>query len=162
MKWVKRMQCWRHPRGLGPCRVCISCNCDDMMILNWPWINTSRCLLPSPLSKTTSWDQYAYMCPSSSKPPTGTLETYMCASFCSYLEFFWHNIVIINIPSKNVTEICVMCVYVCVSPGSFKSSLSSLPEAEELYQKRVLTITGICIALLVVGIMCVVAYCKTK
>ena len=36
------------------------------------------------------------------------------------------------------------------------------PEAEELYQKRVLTITGICIALLVVGIMCVVAYCKTK
>ncbi|XP_075266990.1 pro-neuregulin-1, membrane-bound isoform isoform X3 [Opisthocomus hoazin] len=35
-------------------------------------------------------------------------------------------------------------------------------EAEELYQKRVLTITGICVALLVVGIMCVVAYCKTK
>ncbi|CAI5796700.1 pro-neuregulin-1, membrane-bound isoform isoform X5 [Podarcis lilfordi] len=40
---------------------------------------------------------------------------------------------------------------------------SQYPEkAEELYQKRVLTITGICIALLVVGIMCVVAYCKTK
>ncbi|CAL9682589.1 unnamed protein product [Knipowitschia caucasica] len=35
-------------------------------------------------------------------------------------------------------------------------------EAEELYQKRILTITGICIALLVVGIMCVVAYCRTK
>ncbi|KAL4617622.1 pro-neuregulin-1, membrane-bound isoform isoform X5 [Arapaima gigas] len=35
-------------------------------------------------------------------------------------------------------------------------------QAEELYQKRVLTITGICFALLVVGIMCVVAYCKTK
>ncbi|KAM6035401.1 pro-neuregulin-1, membrane-bound isoform 5-T6 [Theristicus caerulescens] len=35
-------------------------------------------------------------------------------------------------------------------------------KAEELYQKRMLTITGICIALLVVGIMCVVAYCKTK
>ncbi|XP_053331941.1 pro-neuregulin-1, membrane-bound isoform isoform X8 [Clarias gariepinus] len=35
-------------------------------------------------------------------------------------------------------------------------------QAEELYQKRLLTITGICIALLVVGIMCVVAYCKTK
>ncbi|XP_032431867.1 neuregulin 2a isoform X1 [Xiphophorus hellerii] len=35
-------------------------------------------------------------------------------------------------------------------------------EAEELYQKRVLTITGICVALLVVGILCVVAYCKTK
>ncbi|XP_051971486.1 pro-neuregulin-1, membrane-bound isoform-like isoform X3 [Xyrauchen texanus] len=35
-------------------------------------------------------------------------------------------------------------------------------QAEELYQKRVLTITGICIALLVVGILCVVAYCKTK
>ncbi|XP_074545765.1 pro-neuregulin-1, membrane-bound isoform isoform X2 [Halichoeres trimaculatus] len=33
---------------------------------------------------------------------------------------------------------------------------------EELYQKRILTISGICIALLVVGIMCVVAYCKTK
>uniref|UniRef100_A0A672LIG1 Pro-neuregulin-1, membrane-bound isoform-like n=1 Tax=Sinocyclocheilus grahami TaxID=75366 RepID=A0A672LIG1_SINGR len=46
--------------------------------------------------------------------------------------------------------------------ASFYSTLSSLPEAEELYQKRVLTITGICIALLVVGIMCVVAYCKTK
>lgn len=37
-----------------------------------------------------------------------------------------------------------------------------LTEAEELYQKRVLTITGICVALLVVGILCVVAYCKTK
>uniref|UniRef100_A0A3B4B3J8 Uncharacterized protein n=1 Tax=Periophthalmus magnuspinnatus TaxID=409849 RepID=A0A3B4B3J8_9GOBI len=35
-------------------------------------------------------------------------------------------------------------------------------QAEELYQKRVLTITGICVALLVVGIVCVVAYCKTK
>ncbi|XP_050835687.1 pro-neuregulin-2, membrane-bound isoform isoform X3 [Serinus canaria] len=35
-------------------------------------------------------------------------------------------------------------------------------KAEELYQKRVLTITGICVALLVVGIVCVVAYCKTK
>ncbi|XP_061090841.1 pro-neuregulin-2, membrane-bound isoform-like isoform X3 [Conger conger] len=35
-------------------------------------------------------------------------------------------------------------------------------EAEELYKKRVLTITGICVALLVVGIVCVVAYCKTK
>lgn len=31
-----------------------------------------------------------------------------------------------------------------------------------VYQKRVLTITGICVALLVVGIVCVVAYCKTK
>ncbi|XP_066572474.1 pro-neuregulin-2, membrane-bound isoform isoform X2 [Amia ocellicauda] len=35
-------------------------------------------------------------------------------------------------------------------------------KAEELYQKRVLTITGICVALLIVGIVCVVAYCKTK
>ncbi|CAJ1058348.1 neuregulin 2b isoform X4 [Xyrichtys novacula] len=35
-------------------------------------------------------------------------------------------------------------------------------EAEELYQRRVLTITGICVALLVIGIVCVVAYCKTK
>ncbi|XP_035263563.1 pro-neuregulin-2, membrane-bound isoform-like isoform X3 [Anguilla anguilla] len=35
-------------------------------------------------------------------------------------------------------------------------------KAEELYKKRVLTITGICVALLVVGIVCVVAYCKTK
>ncbi|XP_061754491.1 neuregulin 2a isoform X6 [Nerophis ophidion] len=35
-------------------------------------------------------------------------------------------------------------------------------KAEELYQKRVLTITGICVALLLVGIVCVVAYCKTK
>ncbi|KAM3846016.1 pro-neuregulin-1, membrane-bound isoform 5-T5 [Vipera latastei] len=40
--------------------------------------------------------------------------------------------------------------------------VNSSSQAEELYQKRVLTITGICIALLVVGIMCVVAYCKTK
>lgn len=41
-------------------------------------------------------------------------------------------------------------------------SCSAPAEAEELYQKRVLTITGICVALLVVGIVCVVAYCKTK
>ncbi|XP_049594420.1 pro-neuregulin-1, membrane-bound isoform isoform X6 [Syngnathus scovelli] len=40
--------------------------------------------------------------------------------------------------------------------------VSKPKQAEELYQKRILTITGICIALLVVGIMCVVAYCKTK
>lgn len=47
--------------------------------------------------------------------------------------------------------------------GTFADVCSRpFPEAEELYQKRVLTITGICIALLVVGIMCVVAYCKTK
>lgn len=48
------------------------------------------------------------------------------------------------------------CECVCVSVGV------ALTEAEELYQKRVLTITGICVALLVVGIVCVVAYCKTK
>ncbi|XP_072302296.1 neuregulin 2a isoform X2 [Eucyclogobius newberryi] len=42
------------------------------------------------------------------------------------------------------------------------SSDNSSKKAEELYQKRVLTITGICVALLVVGIVCVVAYCKTK
>ncbi|XP_027880493.1 pro-neuregulin-1, membrane-bound isoform isoform X1 [Xiphophorus couchianus] len=40
--------------------------------------------------------------------------------------------------------------------------VSDPKQAEELYQKRILTITGICIALLVVGIMCVVAYCKTN
>lgn len=45
-------------------------------------------------------------------------------------------------------------------PGSLIFPASA--EAEELYQKRVLTITGICVALLVVGIVCVVAYCKTK
>uniref|UniRef100_A0A3Q4GC14 Neuregulin 1 n=1 Tax=Neolamprologus brichardi TaxID=32507 RepID=A0A3Q4GC14_NEOBR len=43
-----------------------------------------------------------------------------------------------------------------------KNGCPFFSEAEELYQKRILTITGICIALLVVGIMCVVAYCKTK
>lgn len=50
----------------------------------------------------------------------------------------------------------VVCVCVCALVGVM------LTEAEELYQKRVLTITGICVALLVVGIVCVVAYCKTK
>ncbi|XP_073777213.1 neuregulin 2b isoform X4 [Danio rerio] len=42
------------------------------------------------------------------------------------------------------------------------SVMAGFYKAEELYQKRVLTITGICVALLVVGIVCVVAYCKTK
>ncbi|KAM6035399.1 pro-neuregulin-1, membrane-bound isoform 3-T4 [Theristicus caerulescens] len=46
--------------------------------------------------------------------------------------------------------------------ASFYKHLGIEFMAEELYQKRMLTITGICIALLVVGIMCVVAYCKTK
>ncbi|XP_064452060.1 pro-neuregulin-2, membrane-bound isoform isoform X3 [Mirounga angustirostris] len=41
-------------------------------------------------------------------------------------------------------------------------AMVNFSKAEELYQKRVLTITGICVALLVVGIVCVVAYCKTK
>lgn len=49
--------------------------------------------------------------------------------------------------------VCELCASACV--------LSST-EAEEVYQRRVLTITGICVALLVVGIVCVVAYCKTK
>ncbi|XP_051514312.1 pro-neuregulin-2, membrane-bound isoform-like isoform X2 [Myxocyprinus asiaticus] len=42
------------------------------------------------------------------------------------------------------------------------SVMAGFYKAEELYQKRVLTITGICVALLIVGILCVVAYCKTK
>ncbi|XP_016377564.1 pro-neuregulin-1, membrane-bound isoform isoform X2 [Sinocyclocheilus rhinocerous] len=46
--------------------------------------------------------------------------------------------------------------------ASFYKHLGIEFMAEELYQKRVLTITGICIALLVVGIMCVVACFKTK
>ncbi|XP_072351511.1 pro-neuregulin-1, membrane-bound isoform isoform X3 [Scyliorhinus torazame] len=56
----------------------------------------------------------------------------------------------------------------CQCPNEFTGDrcqnyvMASFYKAEELYQKRVLTITGICIALLVVGIMCVVAYCKTK
>ncbi|KAK2508299.1 hypothetical protein MC885_002522, partial [Smutsia gigantea] len=45
---------------------------------------------------------------------------------------------------------------------SCRLTCAASAEAEELYQKRVLTITGICVALLVVGIVCVVAYCKTK
>ncbi|XP_063311891.1 pro-neuregulin-1, membrane-bound isoform isoform X3 [Pelobates fuscus] len=60
--------------------------------------------------------------------------------------------------------------YLCKCPPGFSGARCTATEpmrvraekAEELYQKRVLTITGICIALLVVGIMCVVAYCKTK
>uniref|UniRef100_A0A673VTP7 Neuregulin 2b n=1 Tax=Salmo trutta TaxID=8032 RepID=A0A673VTP7_SALTR len=65
----------------------------------------------------------------------------------------------------------------CVNGGDLSgpqrgASLQTLPlqffkpklfeNAEELYQRRVLTITGICVALLVVGMVCVVAYCKTK
>ncbi|XP_066507529.1 pro-neuregulin-1, membrane-bound isoform isoform X2 [Hoplias malabaricus] len=58
--------------------------------------------------------------------------------------------------------------HLCRCPNDFTGErcqtyvTPSFYKAEELYQKRVLTITGICIALLVVGIMCVVAYCKTK
>lgn len=57
----------------------------------------------------------------------------------------------------NVAPLPSWCERVCVFVGAMM-----LTEAEELYQKRVLTITGICVALLVVGIVCVVAYCKTK
>nr|XP_033488984.1 pro-neuregulin-2, membrane-bound isoform-like isoform X2 [Epinephelus lanceolatus] len=49
-----------------------------------------------------------------------------------------------------------------VMAGFYKMRSSKYSKAEELYQRRVLTITGICVALLVVGIVCVVAYCKTK
>uniref|UniRef100_A0A667Z372 Neuregulin 2b n=1 Tax=Myripristis murdjan TaxID=586833 RepID=A0A667Z372_9TELE len=49
-----------------------------------------------------------------------------------------------------------------VMAGFYKLLGIEFMEAEELYQRRVLTITGICVALLVVGIVCVVAYCKTK
>ncbi|XP_039904518.1 pro-neuregulin-1, membrane-bound isoform isoform X3 [Simochromis diagramma] len=58
--------------------------------------------------------------------------------------------------------------FLCRCPVEFTGDrcqnyvMASFYKAEELYQKRILTITGICIALLVVGIMCVVAYCKTK
>uniref|UniRef100_A0A8C3SYQ3 Neuregulin 2 n=1 Tax=Chelydra serpentina TaxID=8475 RepID=A0A8C3SYQ3_CHESE len=61
------------------------------------------------------------------------------------------------------------CCYLCVQNTLFSLEyifnyyiFLTFAEAEELYQKRVLTITGICVALLVVGIVCVVAYCKTK
>uniref|UniRef100_A0A4W4H1L1 Uncharacterized protein n=1 Tax=Electrophorus electricus TaxID=8005 RepID=A0A4W4H1L1_ELEEL len=51
----------------------------------------------------------------------------------------------------------------CLQPEPLRLHMPKPNEkAEELYQKRVLTITGICVALLVVGIVCVVAYCKTK
>ncbi|XP_046723527.1 neuregulin 2a isoform X4 [Silurus meridionalis] len=51
----------------------------------------------------------------------------------------------------------------CLQPEPLRLRMPKPTEkAEELYQKRVLTITGICVALLVVGIVCVVAYCKTK
>uniref|UniRef100_A0A3Q4M1R4 Neuregulin 1 n=1 Tax=Neolamprologus brichardi TaxID=32507 RepID=A0A3Q4M1R4_NEOBR len=59
-------------------------------------------------------------------------------------------------------------IKICKCPVEFTGDrcqnyvMASFYKAEELYQKRILTITGICIALLVVGIMCVVAYCKTK
>uniref|UniRef100_A0A673AIW1 Neuregulin 1 n=1 Tax=Sphaeramia orbicularis TaxID=375764 RepID=A0A673AIW1_9TELE len=58
--------------------------------------------------------------------------------------------------------------FLCRCPNEFTGDrcqnyvMASFYKAEELYQKRILTIAGICIALLVVGIMCVVAYCKTK
>ncbi|KAM9329227.1 pro-neuregulin-1, membrane-bound isoform 3-T3 [Gastrophryne carolinensis] len=70
--------------------------------------------------------------------------------------------VIRGITSSSATK------YMCKCPNEFTGDrcqnyvMASFYKAEELYQKRVLTITGICIALLVVGIMCVVAYCKTK
>ncbi|GAA6095562.1 neuregulin 2a isoform X2 [Tachysurus ichikawai] len=51
----------------------------------------------------------------------------------------------------------------CLQPEPQRLRMPKPSEkAEELYQKRVLTITGICVALLVVGIVCVVAYCKTN
>ncbi|XP_028315777.1 neuregulin 2b isoform X1 [Gouania willdenowi] len=49
-----------------------------------------------------------------------------------------------------------------VMDGFYNLLRIKFKEAEELYQRRVLTITGICVALLVVGIVCVVAYCKTE
>ncbi|XP_057674185.1 pro-neuregulin-1, membrane-bound isoform isoform X2 [Corythoichthys intestinalis] len=57
--------------------------------------------------------------------------------------------------------------FLCRCPNEFtgdrcQTYVTASFYTEELYQKRILTITGICIALLVVGIMCVVAYCKTK
>ncbi|KAM6985665.1 neuregulin 2a isoform 2-T2 [Aplochiton taeniatus] len=50
----------------------------------------------------------------------------------------------------------------CLQTEPLRLTMPDTKQAEELYQKRVLTITGICVALLVVGIVCVVAYCKTK
>ncbi|RVE65380.1 hypothetical protein OJAV_G00116050 [Oryzias javanicus] len=58
--------------------------------------------------------------------------------------------------------------FLCRCPNEFTGDrcqnyvMASFVKTEGLYEKRILTITGICIALLVVGIMCVVAYCKTK
>uniref|UniRef100_A0A8C6SPA5 Neuregulin 2b n=1 Tax=Neogobius melanostomus TaxID=47308 RepID=A0A8C6SPA5_9GOBI len=49
-----------------------------------------------------------------------------------------------------------------VMAGFYGTSLFHIIPVEKLYQRRVLTITGICVALLVVSIVCVVAYCKTK
>uniref|UniRef100_A0A4W5KV87 Neuregulin 2b n=1 Tax=Hucho hucho TaxID=62062 RepID=A0A4W5KV87_9TELE len=57
----------------------------------------------------------------------------------------------------------VLFPFHCVQLSALAEHLGiEFMEAEELYQRRVLTITGICVALLVVGMVCVVAYCKTK
>uniref|UniRef100_A0A8V0YU18 Neuregulin 1 n=1 Tax=Gallus gallus TaxID=9031 RepID=A0A8V0YU18_CHICK len=67
-----------------------------------------------------------------------------------------------NPPRYLSCQLLIMCTLTSHPPCCDLLCFCPFLEAEELYQKRVLTITGICIALLVVGIMCVVAYCKTK
>uniref|UniRef100_A0A8C1R2B3 Pro-neuregulin-1, membrane-bound isoform n=1 Tax=Cyprinus carpio TaxID=7962 RepID=A0A8C1R2B3_CYPCA len=67
----------------------------------------------------------------------------------------------LEVPPGNVKHLC-RCPNEFTGDRCQNYVMASFYKAEELYQKRVLTITGICIALLVVGIMCVVAYCKTK
>lgn len=78
------------------------------------------------------------------------LMLYVCVCICLFGVCLQYMNVCVCVRTARACEyVCVVCV--------FQST-----EAEELYQRRVLTITGICVALLVVGIVCVVAYCKTK
>ncbi|XP_041086101.1 pro-neuregulin-1, membrane-bound isoform-like isoform X4 [Polyodon spathula] len=99
--------------------------------------------------------------PTTTAPTLGTGHVIKCSdSEKNYCVNGGECFILNTIPSKTK--------YLCRCPNEFTGDrcqnyvMASFYKAEELYQKRVLTITGICIALLVVGIMCVVAYCKTK
>uniref|UniRef100_A0A2K5C630 Pro-neuregulin-2, membrane-bound isoform n=1 Tax=Aotus nancymaae TaxID=37293 RepID=A0A2K5C630_AOTNA len=63
---------------------------------------------------------------------------------------------------EGINQISCKCPVGYTGDRCQQFAMVNFSKAEELYQKRVLTITGICVALLVVGIVCVVAYCKTK
>nr|DBA28639.1 TPA: hypothetical protein GDO54_008967 [Pyxicephalus adspersus] len=110
------------------------------------------------ITEASDADAGEYKCTVSNQLGNDSMRVNVTITPCKQTYFLFLCTTVMNYKKKT----CCLCPNEFTGDRCQNYVMASFYKAEELYQKRVLTITGICIALLVVGIMCVVAYCKTK